>query len=152
MANYRAHTSFNLFIAFPITILLLFYFFSVEIRHLAIFSSAFIYGTLFMSPDMDLAHQIRPLSLRGFFAFPFLPYSYFFRHRGLSHSVIFGSLTRVLWLLVLGVFLFFLYYKVPPHLSSFIWFFEQYHTELSFAFGGIFSADFSHLVLDRRFF
>lgn len=67
-------------------------------------TGAFLFGwlvsTLIFSPDSDLMPKARTGPLRFFI----YPYSVFFKHRGLSHSFLFGTLTRFIYgLLMLGL-------------------------------------------------
>src|SRR3989304_2034863 len=114
MALYKKHVKFNIFFL-PLILFFIFYIFKSSFLHLTIFSLTFIYSTLFMSPDLDLANQIKFFSIRGFFTLPFRFYSIFFRHRGLSHYPIIGSLTRILWL---GGFIYLLFYLLNKPIIS----------------------------------
>lgn len=69
---------------------------------LLLFASAFLAGSLWLSPDLDLrANAAR--RRWGPLGFIWLPYAKAFRHRGISHSPLVGPLTRLLYLgLVLG--------------------------------------------------
>jgi len=98
MSGYKTHSKFNLFIALPILLGAAFYFLHPPRNLMLTFAIVFSYSTLFMSPDMDLAYQIRLFSLRGLFSIPFRSYAQLFSHRGLSHNVLLGSVTRILWL------------------------------------------------------
>ena len=109
MANYKTHSSFNIFIALPVILFLLHHFIKPSFNLLITFSICFIYSTLFMNPDLDIANQIKLFSLRGFLTLPFRSYSHFFRHRGISHMFLIGSLTRVLWLGVIAFIIFYIF-------------------------------------------
>jgi len=69
--------------------------------YVAAFVGAYLFGTFFMSPDMDL-DRCRPSSNWGILRFLWHPYARIFKHRGLSHVPIFGTLTRVLYLLMVA--------------------------------------------------
>lgn len=149
MSNYRGHTAFNMAIGLPL-IGLTQYFYAVASETLfALFCASFVYGTLFMSPDLDLAKNIRLLSLRGFLTLPFRSYSRFFRHRGLSHSIFFGTLTRLLWLALWGVAIVFVSAKFRPNPKPYVAFFKANQIYFYFAIAGLFLADMMHLLLDR---
>ena len=148
MAQYKTHTRFNLFLALPILLLGLYYFFHSSWQQLGIFGGCFIYATLFMSPDMDLANQIKFFSLRGVLTSPFRLYSKIFNHRGLSHSILFGTLTRIGFLTLLGVFGLWIFKQTLLTPDSFVLFLKTHQTWILFAFAGIFSADLCHLLLD----
>ena len=68
--------------------------------YIAAFSGAYLFGTLLLSPDLDL-DRCRSSNNWGIFRFLWSPYARAFKHRGLSHVPIFGTLTRVLYLLLL---------------------------------------------------
>ena len=98
MANYKTHTGFNLFFMLPALVGFGYYFFQPSEKALIVFTATFTYATLFMNPDLDLVHQIKLFSLRGFLTLPFRGYSKIFKHRGISHSFLLGSFTRIIWL------------------------------------------------------
>jgi uncharacterized metal-binding protein len=99
------------------------------------FAGAFIYGSFFLHPDVDLARNIRLFSLKGLLTLPFRPYSYLFAHRGISHMPLIGTLTRVVWL-----WLFLALMQVPLNLN---W---EY---AGFGIAGLAAADMIHVMLDR---
>jgi len=103
-----------------------------------------------MNPDLDLAHKIKLISLRGFLSLPFRWYSLVFRHRGISHSLIFGSLTRLAWLGGMAALLFFLVYKALPSTRSFYATYYAYKYYIWYAAAGMCLADWSHLLLDIK--
>lgn len=148
MAGYKTHTLFNLLIPLPLAAGSIYLFVNSDPVYLSLFSGFFIYGTLFMSPDMDLAEKIKLFSLRGLLSLPFRFYSLFFRHRGLSHSLWFGTLTRILWLFGFCCLLLYLYGHALPTKKGLLLLLKTYQKELAFAFSGLFFADFSHLLLD----
>lgn len=150
MSSYKQHTSFNLFIAFPLLIAGITYFIHPHKYLLFTFAGSFVYSTLFMSPDLDLAYQIRPFSLRGIFSLPFRSYARCFRHRGLSHSWIFGSLTRILWLFAWFILIFLLCYRSLPKTRAILSIYAVYKPYLLYGFAGICIADWCHLLLDQK--
>jgi uncharacterized metal-binding protein len=66
-------------------------------KELVIFTFSYVGASLLLSPDVDLADSA-PARRWGVLRLLWLPYAYFFRHRGISHSILFGPLTRVLYL------------------------------------------------------
>jgi len=150
MSQYKEHSKFNIFIALPILLVAAFYFLHPHRDLLLTFAATFTYSTLFMSPDMDLAYQIKLFSLRGLFSLPFRSYAQFFSHRGLSHNIIFGSLTRILWLAAWGLLVFFAIYKALPTKSSVLKFYKHNEPFILYALAGICFADWCHLLLDRK--
>ena len=123
---YKEHAQFNLLIALPLLLAAGYFFLHPKRDLLLIFGGTFAYSTLFMNPDMDLANQIRLFSLRGFFSLPFRSYSKFFSHRGLSHNLLLGSATRILWLMGWGVLGFILYYEALPTQKSLLSFYHMH--------------------------
>ncbi len=64
---------------------------------LVVFTAAYAGASLLLSPDLDLADS--DASRRwGPLRILWWPYTVAFKHRGLSHSLVFGPLTRVLYL------------------------------------------------------
>lgn len=79
-------------------------------------AGAYLAGSLFLSPDLDLYHS-RPARRWGILRVLWWPYARLFRHRGLSHHLVLGPLTRLLYLggilVLLGVGLRYLGVQVP---------------------------------------
>lgn len=149
MSNYKGHTYFNLLFALPLLILASKHGLNLPLPVTATAVGAFVYGTLFMNPDLDLVHQIKLFSLRGLLSLPFRGYSRIFRHRGLSHSLLFGTLTRLLWIALLALVLLVLIYNVDPSAQSFKAYVLKHQAYLLAAFAGFFVADACHLLLDK---
>ncbi|MBP1908468.1 metal-binding protein [Methanolobus bombayensis] len=63
------------------------------------FSAAYIFATLFLSPDLDISSK--PYRRWGILKILWWPYKEIFKHRGLSHHPIFGPLSIVLNLAVI---------------------------------------------------
>ena len=145
MSNYKTHSSFNLLIALPLFLAIGYYYLHLGRISLIAFGTIFSYGTLFLSPDLDLAYLIKPTSIRGLLSLPFRPYSRFFRHRGLSHVPFVGTLTRVVWLslIILGVF-----YLLNMGHQSFLSFIKAHREIFLYSLGGLVAADLCHLLLD----
>lgn len=150
MSQYKEHSKFNIFVALPVLLAAAFYFFHPHHYLLLTFAGTFVYSTLFMSPDMDLAYQIRLYSLRGFFSLPFRSYAQFFSHRGLSHNFVLGSVTRIIWLAAWGCLAFVVIYKALPTQSSLLKFYKRHEFYILYALAGICLADWCHLLLDRK--
>lgn len=146
MANYRTHTGFNLFLMLPVLLGFGYYFFQPSEKALIAFTATFTYATLFMNPDLDLVHKIKLFSLRGFITLPFRGYSKIFKHRGVSHSFLLGSFTRIVWLSSI-LFLLGFSFSFSDHLFSFYKYFKTYFI---YALIGICLADWSHLLLDTK--
>ncbi len=138
MPSYRTHVSVNLFVGLPLSLAALKYTVQSTPTDIASFAFAFAYGTLFLHPDLDLARNIRLFSLKGLLTLPFRPYSYLFRHRGISHMPLIGTLTRILWLLALLYPLGYLY-PVLSWSQPYLW----------FGIAGFAVADLFHVFLDQ---
>jgi uncharacterized metal-binding protein len=63
----------------------------------ALFAGAYLFSSLLLSPDLDLRHN-RTRRRWGPLGFIWIPYFSIFKHRGVSHSLLFGSLTRLVYL------------------------------------------------------
>ncbi len=150
MSNYKTHVKFNLLLALPISIAGIYYLYSPSNAFLLTFASAFSYSTCFMNPDLDLIHQIKLFSLRGLLTLPFRFYSKIFKHRGISHSMLFGTATRILWLCGIGLLLFYLIYETLPSEKTFLSYCKNYKIYMYYALAGIVLADWFHLILDYR--
>lgn len=142
MPAYRTHVSLNLFLGLPLSLAALKYTVSSTPIDLSYFAAAFIYGTLFLHPDVDLARNVRLFSLKGLLTLPFRPYSYLFRHRGFSHMPVVGTLSRVAWLMGFLWLTSSLLGWVFPDLS------QWNGAYVCFAVGGLAAADLFHVALD----
>lgn len=121
------------------------------------FAFGWLVSTLIFSPDSDLMPKARTGPLRFFL----YPYSVFFKHRGLSHSFLFGTVTRFVYgILMLGLLTYVLYEmdKIkfsPKDYFSFLYYwlrafnydYLQYQM-LAWLFGGAFLADLCHIFTD----
>lgn len=148
MPAFRSHLRFNLLFALPIWALGVHLLWAPELKYLLTFCAAFFYASFFFHPDLDLAHQVKLFSWRGFLTLPFRFYSLFFRHRGVSHHWLWGTLSRLAW--IYGCFLLLFYFSSFPSFRSqdltfFLWSYKPYFL---FGLGGIFLSDLSHLGLD----
>ncbi|MBS0621926.1 MAG: DUF2227 family putative metal-binding protein [Verrucomicrobia bacterium] len=149
MANYRAHSLINLFIALPPLAAVALFAVGVPKELVVTGGLAFIYGTLFMSPDVDLAYQIKLFSLRGLLSLPFYTYSMIFRHRGLSHNLLFGTATRVIWLTLFAGAVFIVIYNVFPQQETLLTFLQDRQRFLIASYAGLFLADACHIGVDK---
>ncbi len=148
MALYKTHVAFNITLALPIISIGVYHFLDPNWKLGLTFIGAFVYSTLFMNPDLDVANRIKLFSLRGLFTLPFRGYAKLFKHRGISHSIFLGSLTRIAWLGILGLLLFYLPYQILPEKKDVFAFFHQYKYPIFYGLAGIGFADWSHILLD----
>lgn len=148
MCLYKTHVKFNVFLGLPIFLFGLFHY-EIKMEYILTFSAFFIYSTLFMNPDMDLANKIKLLSFKGLLTFPFRIYSKIFRHRGISHQFLLGTLTRIIFLsffLVIPLILF----DVVLSKQTLIYFCQKYEYYILFSFAGVCSSDLCHILLDLK--
>lgn len=150
IAMYKQHAQFNLFIALSILMGSIYYFLYPSRDLMLTFTGTFAYSTLFMYPDMNLANQIRLMSIRRILSIPFRSYSKVFSHRELSHNLILGSFTRIAWLLAWGALAFLIFYKSLPTKGSFFKFYKIYQPFILYVFGSICLDDWGHLLLDMK--
>ena len=73
------------------------------------FSAGYLAGTFFLSPDNDIYHSL-PNKRWKFLRIIWKPYTKIFSHRGISHYPIIGTLTRLLYLVIVFSALFFVCY------------------------------------------
>ena len=71
---------------------------------LLLFSFSYFVGTFLVTPDLDLSEgRVRSKGNWGVLGWLWLPYGALFKHRGLSHTWLVGPLTRLAYLVVLGL-------------------------------------------------
>lgn len=122
------------------------------------FGSGWLISTLILSPDLDFM----PKKRSGFLRFVLFPYSLIFKHRGIAHSFWWGTLTRIIYILMV-IFLFILVFYRMGDLAyspqdfgqAVVGYLKNYQYELlsyyvpTWFFVGMFCADVAHLVLDK---
>jgi uncharacterized metal-binding protein len=142
----KTHTQFEL-VVLPILAGACYYFLKPDWTELALFASAYLMTSLFLSPDLDL-HKNSTRRRWGVLGFIWAPYSTFFKHRGLSHSLIIGPLTRLIYLsIVVGLILYGLTVAgvtLPKEPLS--WLSEDLLFVLA---AGIYLSNIMHVLLDR---
>lgn len=148
MALYKTHVRFNVCLALPLCLGGLFMVVEPQIEYMATFSGCFLYGTLYMNPDLDLIGQIKLFSLRGLLTLPFRFYSAVFKHRGLSHHFLWGTCTRLLWLMGVAFGVIYVNNIAFRH-EEFLSFVMRNKQYFLYGLAGLFFADLSHLFLDR---
>ena len=110
-----------------------------------IFLSAYLFSSLFLSPDLDL-HNSRATKRWGIARALWLPYAWVFRHRAVSHHLLLGPLTRIAYLggillLLLWVMSFLTGRSLRPALPSWSIFVA--------AICGLYLPNQIHIVVDR---
>lgn len=93
MPSGKTHLRIEL-VLLPLFLALLYYSFDVSWAEGALFTGAYLFSSLLLSPDLDLRHN-RSRRRWGILGFIWIPYTKAFKHRGLSHSLLFGTLTRL---------------------------------------------------------
>jgi uncharacterized metal-binding protein len=89
------HLQVELFLLPPFTIG--FYFLTTDLKDTALFGVFYLLSSIFLSPDLDMKKSI-PKRRWGPLGFIWFPYSLVFKHRGISHSLLWGPLTRLLYI------------------------------------------------------
>lgn len=156
MARGKTHDRINLIIGSVFTGALI----GLERNYLVVagFVAGFLLSTLVVSPDLDIGPKKRTRWLQFFL----YPYSIFFRHRGHSHSILFGTLTRVLYgILVFFAIVFILskmgyipigakdfFHIALDFLLSYDYSLVSYKF-LTWTYLGMFLADLLHIFIDR---
>lgn len=150
MAQYKQHVKFNLLIALPAFLLASYYLLHPSLNLLIAFAAIFIYSSLFMNPDLYKAHQTRFLSIRGLLTLPLRPYSLLIRNRRLSHHIIFGTLTRILWAALLTFLAFLIIYKSIPSKRALVHFYKHYELFILYGLAAVCLSDWCYLILARK--
>ena len=120
-------------------------FLGVPWDELVVFTLSYAGASLLLNPDVDLpqsdvSQRWGPLRLLWW------PYAKIFRHRGISHSILFGPLTRVVYLGILAAALWgALYLTLGVRVG---WRLPPPKTVAAF-FAGIYLSNFLHVLLDR---
>lgn len=71
----------------------------LESRRIVLFSLAYLFGTFYLSPDLDI--KSTPYRRWGILKVIWRPYQRLFKHRGILHHPVFGPVILTLTLLVL---------------------------------------------------
>lgn len=150
MANYKTHVIFNLTLFLPLTLCIVFYFFSPTRFDFLVYTLAFMYATCIMSPDIDMTYRMRLFSLRGILSLPFLPYSWLFAHRGMSHWLFIGTLTRIAWLALCFTIIYVFVYNHTLSFQPILHFYAIHKISIWYLISGFCISDLGHLILDRK--
>ncbi len=98
MPSGKTHLRIELFLL-PIWVVLIFVaqhyqLIALSWREMVIFAGAYLFSSLLLSPDLDL-RQNQSRRRWGVLGFLWIPYTKIFKHRGVSHSLLLGTLTRL---------------------------------------------------------
>lgn len=156
MAKGRTHDAFNLFFGMVATGVLIGL--GLDFFVWPFFLIGWLFATLIFSPDTD----IMPKKRSGLLQFFLYPYSILFKHRGLSHGIILGTLSRVAYAIILGGIVIFVLAKMgyvtwsPEGYWKGLWeFINDYNYQLpvyrsvTWLYLGLAGADLSHISLDK---
>ncbi len=99
MPSGKTHFAFEL-VLWPLFLAGYDWFLQPTTTELTLFTGAYIFSSLLLSPDLDL-YRNRARRRWGPLGFIWTPYAKLFKHRGLSHSLLFGTMTRLLYLTLL---------------------------------------------------
>lgn len=141
MPKYRTHTGFNLLLLIPSAYLLNRY---VGLEESILFSGGYIFATYFMSPDVDIFGS-GPVRRWKWLSILWLPYSLLFSHRGVSHTPIIGTLTRIAYLGIVALIISLIVVRDTGALEGWI---RAHRYELLWVASGMFVADILHIFLD----
>ncbi len=146
MPSGKTHTRFELLL-FPVFAGAYYYSLQPSWTELALFASAYLLVSLFLSPDLDL-HKNSSKRRWGPLGFIWRPYSTLFKHRGISHSRIFGPLTRLAYLgiIIYGVLYGLNYAGVALPKDPLAWLTEDLLLVLA---AGIYLPNILHVLLDQ---
>ena len=108
------------------------------------FLVSYLFSMFLLSPDLDLARS-RAFRRWGILRFLWLPYARIFRHRGMSHRLILGPASRVVYLTAIagaiGLVLSLLGVRLAPEIPS--W-------RILLAIGiGLYLPNLTHILTDR---
>lgn len=156
MAKGRTHDGFNLFFGMVATGTLIGLGFDLFVWPSFLFG--WLFATLVFSPDTD----VMPKKRTGILQFFLYPYSILFKHRGLSHGILTGTLTRVTYGILMGGLLVFVlskmgYIKFGPegYWLGLVAFVRGYDYSIpayrcvTWLYLGLAGADLCHISLDK---
>lgn len=145
MPSYTNH----LLVNFGLALILLFFYqknpFLTDIQ-LGLSLLGYFIGTVILSPDIDSKKSI-PSKKCGIACKPLTIMS---RHRGLNHHWLYGTLLRVLYVVMIISFLLAFAYGLPS-VGEFINVLLAYKSEMLSIIGGIFISNLFHILADTIF-
>lgn len=156
--QYREHCATNLIAGTLLMAALGSYDISTSTRF--IFAGSFIVATFLLSPDLDIFHS-SPNKNWGKMRLVWWPYTKIFSHRGMSHTPILGTWTRILYvffLILIGFLIYDMtqhgsYEKIPSmtqqRLEETRAFAEKHQTVFLSGLAGITASDLIHLLIDK---
>ncbi|GAB4419783.1 MAG: metal-binding protein [Bacteriovoracaceae bacterium] len=122
------------------------------------YTVGFLFATLMFSPDTD----VMPKKRSGLLQFFLYPYSILFKHRGISHALFIGTLTRIIYGVILSSIIFYILNRMghtqineSDVLNALVSFFTHYdyryfeYRVITWIFVGMTMADLIHILVDR---
>ena len=94
MPSGDTHIKINWIVLILINILIMFFHTHIEIREFALFNIIYILTSYLISPDLDTNSTV--YKNWSIFRWIWYPYREIMKHRGLSHSIVFGPLSIIL--------------------------------------------------------
>lgn len=110
-----------------------------------IFSGCYVFSMCLMSPDLDLARS-DAFRRWGFLRWVWFPYAWIFKHRQVSHHLVIGPFTRILYIIALAAVLTGVYVAISGNpwprvlLSADV---------LLASFAGLYLPNLQHILADR---
>lgn len=147
MPSGDTHIKINWIVLIFINIIIVFFHTMIEIREFALFNIIYILMSYLISPDLDIDSSV--YRRWGIFRWVWYPYREIMKHRGLSHSIVFGPLSIILNLVlyVLPVILFINMIDQIPTIR-----FEELHADFTLiAIICIFLIVEIHILADKIF-
>ena len=135
------HLQIELLLWLPLTVG--FYFLTTSFTYALIFGGTYLASSLLLSPDLDLKEN-RARRRWGFLHFIWWPYVKVFKHRGMSHSLLFGPITRLGYLAFLVALVLFVLKISLPQLSL-----NMSAPVLVTLISGLYAPNVLHVLLDR---
>lgn len=130
----------------------------IHYQYLILFTSGWLFSTLLFGPDTDIMPKKRTWIL-GIFLYP---YSLFHKHRGISHSLLWGTILRILYSVIIFFIMVYVLNEMgrinlsPEDSANFIKvyiqgfnFQEPQYLLMIWTFIGMWLADLCHLTLDK---
>ena len=122
------------------------------------FLLGWLFSTFIFGPDTDIVPGKRNWALKILLT----PYSWIFKHRGISHHILFGTLTRVAYIVIVGVIIvsiinsfFYPELTLGSYGKALLSFFLDFDLDrpmykgLTWFYIGLFLADASHVLVDH---
>lgn len=148
MPSYSSHILFNFIILSALFILYQYAGAPLTTIQLALFLIFYILGTAILTPDLDSRSEA---SRRCGVACT--PYRKLFKHRGLSHHLIWGIVSRIIYVtliaIIIGWLVWVFWWRFSIDGSSLLTFTFLHMKEIGTAGAGLFLSNLFHIALDK---